>query len=418
LEPRRDVAATPKLKHDVAIALDGGLKFLQRTFSSGDGAMPTPDDPAIRAKNAQRMASGEGAADDEEVANIDQQIDPQGQYAEGDKAMLRMAKIHQWYLEHGQGEKAGAAAASLLQFGAQRAARIGGVAAAAYSKYLETKDPKDLDAVAGLLEKAYDMIPNGANADISINPETGTLQVEKTDAEGNRELTDIKPGEIPNLIQSAMTGSGYWGEIAKIADPKGYQSRLDEGRQIREGERDYARTKATEGRTQKEWDRQHGVLEEDKTETEKRAQKEWDRQHGITKQDTIESETRAADTAEKKALLDAAIKIREDAGKPKEDKLDPAAFDEAVKNAAKAKKLYAADQTPENKELLDAFVAEAYRASGHDAAKLRDLGFDTEATDLSAEKPPFEGWTKNVSQKDGKTYWVSPDGTQKTPAGG
>ena len=228
---------TPKLRDTVAKATHSGLQFLKQEFGlGGEGAVPTPDDPAIRSQGARRMASGEGAADDEEVANLDRQFDPEGQLHGNDAEIHRLASTYTWFAEHGHPEKAAGVAAALMQYGAQRTARIGGLAAGAYSKYQQTHDPKDLDAVAGLLEKAYDMIPNGSSIQIAVGPDGSSLQAEHTDADGNTSMVDIKPNEIGGYLQQAMDGSGYWGEIAKVADPKGYQSKLDEGRQTSRGQ--------------------------------------------------------------------------------------------------------------------------------------------------------------------------------------
>lgn len=407
---------TPKLMGHVAQAAHGGLQFLKQTFGmgGGDGALPTPDDGAMREGGARRMASGEGAATDQEIASADQAIDPGGRLATHDKTMLRMAKTYQWYLEQGRKDEADAVAASLLQFGAQRTQHLGSIAAAAYSKFQQSGDQKDLDAAAGAIEEAYKYIPNGGDANISIGP-NGSLQVQHTDADGNTENVDIKPNEISGLLKSAMDGSYYWGEIAKVADPKGYESKLTSERQA-----------ADDARSRREWDRQHGVTREEKTADEQaqadRTQKEWDRQHGIERtekevdaktaaQAELDKEKRANVEEERRKLRDVALEEAKTAAKGAEPKSDAAALPGALSDASKAKVNYDADQTPENKQALDAAVTKLFKAYGFDAAKVESLGYDMTNTDMSAEGAPFEGAEQRVNPDTNKPQWgrVNPD---------
>jgi hypothetical protein len=413
---------TPKLMGHVAEAAHGGLQFLKQTFGmGGDGAIATPDDAAMRQSGARRMASGEGAATPDEIARTDQAIDPGGQLATHDKTMLRMAKTYQWYLEQGRKDEADAVAASLLQFGAQRTQHLGSLAAAAYSKYQQSGDPKDLDAAAGAIEEAYKYIPNGGNADISIGA-NGSLQVQHTDADGNVENVDIAPNEIPGLLKSAMDGSYYWGEIAKVADPKGYESRLTSERQA-----------ADDARARREWDRQHDITSEeekaDEERTAKRQQEEWDRQHGITQKEELKKEKRTAEAElekekrtnleeERRKLRDVALEEAKTAAKGAEPKSDAAALPGALGEASRAQIAYDADKTPENKQALDASLAKLLKAYGFDAGKVEAAGFTLQGADLGAEAAPYPGWTLNTSAKDGQKYWVSPDGKQKTLAAG
>lgn len=434
----QDLAPTPKLMESVRAAIGDGMRGLKSEYAGGDGAMPTPDDPALRAQNVQRMASHEGAATDEEVAQIDQRIDPDNQLSESQRAMARFANIRDFYAERGDKAGAEAAAASMLMYGAKQLEQIGGLAAGAYTKYQETGNPKDLDAVAALMEKGYNMIPNGADVDITVDPQTRTLLVNKVNADGETEQFELQPNEITGMLESALRGNLYWSELVKQGDPKGYESRLTSERQA-----------ADDARARREWDRQHGIVRGEKLTDEEReakaaaekeertrkaAQEEWDRQHGVVRGETltdaereakakIEEEKRdaaehdrqalfAAGIENEQALRNEAFKLMEAGRKPPEDKLDPAAFDAATIKAKAAKKLYDESKSEEDKAVLDAYVAEAYRVSGHDAAKLRDLGFELEDTDLSAEAPPFPGWTKQFSKKYGVEVWASPDGKQ------
>ena len=406
------LAPTPKLRNDVAIAAHDGVQFLKRTFGlggAGDGAVPTPEDGAIRAQGAKRMADGEGAADDEEIANIDAQIDPRGELAGGDKEMLRLAAVHSWYLEHGQKDKAEAVAASLMQYGAQRVARIGGLAAGAYSKYQQTGDPKDLDAVAGLMEKAYDMIPNGANVDISVG-ENGALLSSRTNADGDTEQYEIQPDEITGLLTSAMNGSGYWKEIAKLADPAGYESQLTEGRQVREGERDRRRTLELKY-LERGWNKEDAAAA---AEAElAKEEREYKRKQEETKATQVESDRQAErdrKIREKEILTKEALERAAKAGEPVEPKADQDAIEAALPAASAAQKAFEEDDSEENKAVRDAAVARLYRAYGYDAAKVEAaIGVGLSEVNLGTEQPPTPNAKRMFSKKQGKEIWAEPD---------
>ena len=292
---------TPRLRNDVATALDSGVKMIKKVFLGGDGgAMPTPDDAAMKQQGAQRLASGEGAGTSEEIQQIDQKIDPDGRLDEASRVMTRLAKTTQWYLEQGRPEDAATSAMSLMQAGAQKFGRIGSMAKAAYGQYLQTKDPKHLQATVKFLEKAYEQIPDGANIEISINPDTQTLQVAKTNADGEQELREIQPQELPGLIQQAQSGSFYWQEIFKLADPKGYENKLTTERQVAEDER-----------SRVEWDRQHGITSKEEIEKEERtSRRDIEKAEREAKAKTAaELEKRSADAKEhdRQALFAAGI---------------------------------------------------------------------------------------------------------------
>ena len=178
-EPEKaDIQPTPKLLQDVNEAVRGGARFLTRHFGldgQGDGAMPTPESTAGREDGIRRFASGEGASTPEEINGVDDKVDPGREMNEGDRQMTRLARTSMWYLEHGMKEEAEAAAAGLMQYGAQKFSKLGSMSQAAYSQYLKTKDPSDLEHATKYLEKAYELIPDGGSMNITIDPKTGML---------------------------------------------------------------------------------------------------------------------------------------------------------------------------------------------------------------------------------------------------
>jgi len=312
---------TPKLLSDVSKALDSGVKFLTRRFGlQEDGAVETPESGQAKQDGARRFASGEGAATQEEVDQIDDTIDPDREMTEGDRAMTRSAKIVQWYLERGRKEEAEAAAGSLLQHGAQKFSQIGSLAAAAYRKYQETGDPAHLEATTKALQKAYEYIPDGGSLGIQIDAKTKQLEVVRTNEDGEEEEIPVKPEDLPGIIQGVQNKSLYWQQVMATADP--------------EGTRQKERIAAEE----KEWTRRHKIesteeLEKEEREAERTRIKE--EKEARTKKEEAE-EKAAAELAkeertnkenERRALRDAAVrraeKLAEANPKVSWDKVNP-----------------------------------------------------------------------------------------------
>ena len=53
-----------------------------------------------------------------------------------------------------------------------------------YSGYQKDGSPEHLQQMSKYLEKAYEMIPDGAKMDVSLNPETHMLQATRIGADG------------------------------------------------------------------------------------------------------------------------------------------------------------------------------------------------------------------------------------------
>jgi hypothetical protein len=289
---------TPLLLDHVAQALDGGVRFLTRAFGLGqDGAIATPEGNQASADGARRFAEGEGATTPDEINGIDDKVDPDRQMAEGDRQMQRIAKTVQWYLAHGRKDDAEAAAAGLMQYGAQRTAQLGSLAAAAYKQYLASNDPRHLENTTHLLEKAYEMIPDGGSLDVAIDPETRQLVVSKVNENGETENVPITAEQLPGIIQGVQNKSLYWQQIMQLADPEGY------------------RAKQRQGAESEEWTRRHeletkeGLEKETREETRARGEEERKAQRELEKEKR-ESETKIAE-AKAKAEAELAKEGRE-----------------------------------------------------------------------------------------------------------
>ena len=311
-----NVKPTKRLRDDVAVSLDGGIKALTRLFGLGSqGAMPSPEDEPRQREGMMRLAKGEGAATPEEIRMIDDKVDPERQLSEGDRQMNRLAQTMQWYQQAGRKDEAETAAASLLQYGSQRFSKLGSMAANQYEKFQQTGDQDYLQGTINMLEQAYAMVPDGAKVDVSINSQTGDLQVSRIDAEGNEEDVPIKASDLPGIIQSVQNGSQYWKSIYRIADPAGARAEAaaerQDARSERSAERQDERMYIREGFIQDREDKRAVLLQEkeqrakrDQIEREERAAKRddlrWARAHPEVNWEVAQpllTETRAAQRA-------------------------------------------------------------------------------------------------------------------------
>lgn len=242
--PAEDVRPTPKLMKDVSIALDGGVKFLTDHFGlkgQGEGAIPTRADQAQPQAAASRFAQGEGASTPEEIKGVDDAIDPNRQLSEGKRHLARLAKTVQWYEQQNRPKDAKAAAASLLQYGAQRFGQLGSLAGAAYRQYQQSQNPQDLQHAIKFMESAYEMIPDGSDMHVALDPATKTLVATRTTADGQEASFDITPDQIPQLIQGAQSKSAYWNSVLSMADPAGarQQAGWKHADMVKQGDRAY-----------------------------------------------------------------------------------------------------------------------------------------------------------------------------------
>lgn len=391
--------ATPKLLGHVSQAVDGGIRFLTREFGlDRDGAVPSPDDEGTSSAGAQRLASGEGAATPEEIQEVDNAIDPDRRMHEGDRHMTRMAKTVQWYLERGRKDDAEAAAASLMQYGAKRFGRLGMSAEGAYREYLDSGDPKDLKNTTDFLEAAYKMIPDGADINISIDPETNRLQGTRTTADGKTENYDLSADEIPGLLKSTQDGSMYWNQIYKLGDP--------EGTKLRE---QHAYKQAETADTRR-YDEQKDLRKRELDLGEKTAEEERaaGREEGRSKRDKAEAD---------RVRLQSEAFLRSRPDKGKASGIDAAAVAPALAEASTAKA--ALDADPDNEELQSAYNVAAsrlYDATGLNAQWMTNGGYGPDTFEYqgnsgtagAASEPPVPG-AQRMLDENNQEIWAVED---------
>jgi hypothetical protein len=366
--------------------------------------VPTQESQQATEDGVRRFASGEGAATQQEVSDIDDKVDPDRQLDEGDRQMVRLAKTVQWYMSQGREDDAKMAAGSLMQYGAQRFSQIGNLAATAYRQYQQGGDPKDLDNTIRFLEQAYKMIPDGANLDVQLNTETGKLQATHTDADGDAETYDIDASELPGFIKQTMDNSMYWKSMLSISDPALARQRESEEQSdidVRE-ERKYK-----EGQTKEERKYKEGQTEEEHTYEEKKtiAQEEREAKRKAEEDKAaaaaeIEKEKRAATESDRVAKRNAEIatdaKLRDIALKELEPdkKVDLTKARPAMAKAAAARVALAANQDdPDAQAAYAEAASRLFDAVGNDADWMDKNGFpsaDFTYTEAQPEGPKVD----------------------------
>jgi tail lysozyme len=373
-----NVAATPKLLQAVGDAISGGVNFLTSTFgldTGRSGAVPTPEAAQGRDAGVQRFASGEGAATRQEIEDIDNQVDPNRNLDEGHRQMVRLAKTMQYYRDQNRPDDAKAAAASLLQYGAQRFGQLGSLAGAAYSQYQQSHDPKDLEHTVRFLEQAYDMIPDGAQMRVEINDQTGKLEAYHKDAEGHEQKFEISPQELPQYIRQTMDNSMYWNSILTTADPTMAHQKQEQQYQTGKAEEERGYTRSEEERkherdTEEELAKEQRAIKEKAAEQET-ANKEWERRHkverGETEQDKLQTE--AFKRADEQWKLDHPTQTK--------PKIDMSVAGPALTAATQARADLAANKDdPQAQDNYNEAVSRLLDATGGDAQYLSNFGFD------------------------------------------
>jgi D-alanyl-D-alanine carboxypeptidase len=425
-EPQRaNVRATPKLVSDVRKAVDGGVRFLTRHFGvGGEGAVPTPDDGATTDDGTRRFASGEGAATPDEVSSIDDQVDPTRELNEGKRQMARLAKTMRWYQGRGRKEEAEAAAGSLMQYGASRFSRLGSMSQAAYNQYLKTGDPAHLDKTVKFLEKAYEMIPDGAEVNVRINSQTGKLEALHTDDEGDETYMEVDPQELPGLLKSVQDKSMYWNSVFRIADPEGAKSKDIERRTIATEQRGERADIRKEGRGDIREQQKEARTQEAEIAKEGRTQTAEIAKEGRGVEAEKAKEVRTAQATRNQKLLDEAL-LRSRPAKPTGSQKDMAKLAPLLAEADAADAADKEGSTPETKAARDAAISKLYIAADGDVTWLTNNGYhpgDFQFTDpgaaeaaTAATKAP-EGHPNAKRMKDpksGQPIWAEQDANGK-----
>lgn len=205
-------------------AVKTGTDGLARIFGldrQQQGAVQTPEEAVAYDQGIKRFAHGEGAATRQEIQEIDQAVGmDQVQADEGMKNLMRIDKVAQYYLLRGEKDKAEAASASLLQYGAVQVRNSAIMASAAFDEWQKSGDPADLRRASLAVQRAHQFIPDGVNLKIDIDPQSRQIVATTVDADGQQQSQVIDPQGVPQMMQQAMNGSAYWNAVYQIGQPR------------------------------------------------------------------------------------------------------------------------------------------------------------------------------------------------------
>jgi hypothetical protein len=228
------------LGNAAAPAVKAGLDRIEQELKPR-GAVEA-DDPQLQAKH-QAFASGAGRLSDDEVAQIDKVIDPDGKLTPAQLTAARPAAIHKFYADKGDTAKADEMSARALL----------------YSKFTSDTRRKmavqalqngDMDNGIKLLTDAYDDVPNGETVKFTPNSD-GTVNVATGfDKAGGFVPSDEKTLSRNELIQLASNTD--W--LTAVTLPKDKASRDAETKTTAKGAPDDTKKMGAQTKAYEEYD--------------------------------------------------------------------------------------------------------------------------------------------------------------------
>jgi len=196
-------------------ALHVGLTYLTHKHSLDKNGAAVGDDPQMENRQRQfvngAIAPNEGPPSTQEVQQIFQVVDPKGSLSNGLRTVYAMQKGVEFYLSHGDVDKAGKWAAGLIQYSNLMSRRYG---------YEAVKAGKngDVDGMVKYAIKAYESVPDGM--DVQANRKGNGVEVTRTDENGD--VVDrhmLSPQQIFQMATGISRGSGYFEALTEVASP-------------------------------------------------------------------------------------------------------------------------------------------------------------------------------------------------------
>lgn len=129
-----------------------GAGFINSLLGNKGAAIDAPGSNPNRERDLQAFQNSSGAMSNEQRQQLDQVVDPRGQFTPGQRTIARMNAMVDFWMQKGDQKKASIAAASALMYAKKEASRAGMVAAEAY---------KDGDVATG--NKAMEYAFNNGN---------------------------------------------------------------------------------------------------------------------------------------------------------------------------------------------------------------------------------------------------------------
>jgi len=177
--------------------LDGIRYSLQQMGIAKGAAVQDPS----RAANMADYLKGAGAAPKKIIDQAYDAVDPKKELPDSERTMAALGMVYDHYVKQGQGDKAKAAAASIVQYQRKLFQQYSAIAKAAVSD-------GDIDAATKAAVKAYDSVPDGQGMKVR-KLENGRYQIDITDEATGQTISKpvLTPQEIGGWAMKVNPGS-------------------------------------------------------------------------------------------------------------------------------------------------------------------------------------------------------------------
>jgi hypothetical protein len=186
---------------DLERAIDGGLRFAQKTFHLEPQTAVGPDPHT--AGGAHALMTGVGAAPDDVVQAIDQRVNQGVVPNDQIYAIRRLEATYRWYSMNGETDKANKAAFELLQYSAGVAAKFGQQAVQQYQQ-------GDMPAAIRSVQAGYNQVPDGRHMTVQGN--TATIVDTRTGKPVQQ--FQFTPEQVFDAAMGLSSRSLYWQTLA------------------------------------------------------------------------------------------------------------------------------------------------------------------------------------------------------------
>ncbi len=237
--PAAPVEAAPQAAPDrsLGMALHGGLTWLSKTLGldkASNAALPGTDPDQTAAHRA--LASTSHAMSPDEVATIENTVDPQKTMEPSVRRIAGMNGVYEYYLNRGEFDKADKMAAAMIQASKLEASKYGHMAISA----LKNGDPQ---GAAKAIQAGYDATPDGHKAEANVDPSgNGTFTQKNAVTGAVTQQGRVTPQALMAAAVGLADGQEFYGHIMAAARRGGL-----EGKAAKDGSPSAAYTTFTSG---------------------------------------------------------------------------------------------------------------------------------------------------------------------------
>jgi len=188
--PQEEESAGRKLVPQEAIkeSTKAGLKWINDVLLSPSPTRAIGEDPAA-GDAQQKFDTNDHALTTQEFKELGAKVDPDNKLSQSEKTLKIQQDLFDFYMAHGNYEKAAAASAAVLMYGRRVSQTSGTMALAALEN-------KDMVGAAKWMAKAYETLPDGKELriDQQVSPQ-GTLAYE---------IVDLDTGQVTQSGEATM----------------------------------------------------------------------------------------------------------------------------------------------------------------------------------------------------------------------